>query len=252
MGLFDGYAPQNFSDRGGLYGRLLSLRPDLALDQQGDDEPAQGQPIQAPGRQPKPISMPEPAASAIGSALADFYRQTILQPAKDIAGYVNDAVNDPAYFAHAAGPSLAGFAPFASQLPAAVNAATGATRALGELARRNSDSTKDSVEPIQSPGSNVKLPKEVDGSAAPGIPTATVPGPANVNIGSVGSSASSGFRPVQFAPASAMSSTSQWPGTPIAGSALLPVLGLAASIASRRSSELLGAPPPRWAFRYQI
>ncbi len=194
-----------------MYGRLLSLRPDLALDQQGDDQPAHGQPILAPGQQPKPISMSEPAASAIGDALADFYRQTILQPAKDIAGYVNDAVNDPAYFAHAIGPSLTGFAPVASQLPAAVNAATGATRPLGELARRNGDLTKDSVEQIQPPGSNVKLPKEVDGAAAPGIPTATVPRPGNANIGSVGSSASSGFRSVQFAPASAVNSTPSGP-----------------------------------------
>src|SRR5579872_3253839 len=132
MGLSDGYAPQNFADRGGLYGRLLSLRPDLAPDQQ----PAQGQPSSLPAQQPQLISMSGPEASAIGNALADFYRQTILQPAKDIAGYVNDAANDPACFAHAIAPSFAGLGPVASQLPAVVRGAIGAIGFPGSTAPR--------------------------------------------------------------------------------------------------------------------
>jgi hypothetical protein len=37
MGLFDGYfEPQQFADSGGLLGRLLSLRPDLAQNQRQD------------------------------------------------------------------------------------------------------------------------------------------------------------------------------------------------------------------------
>jgi hypothetical protein len=40
MPLLDNYEPQGFADRGGLLGRLLSLRPDLAPDRQGDGQPA--------------------------------------------------------------------------------------------------------------------------------------------------------------------------------------------------------------------
>jgi hypothetical protein len=40
MALLDGYDPQDFAARAGLLGRLLSLRPDLAPDQQGEDQPA--------------------------------------------------------------------------------------------------------------------------------------------------------------------------------------------------------------------
>lgn len=45
MGLLDGFVPQGFADRGGMLGRLLSLRPDLAQDQQ-DGQPGPGQPAQ--------------------------------------------------------------------------------------------------------------------------------------------------------------------------------------------------------------
>lgn len=143
MGLFDGYDPQNFADRGGLLGRLVSLRPDL-VDQQGDDQPAHGQSVPVPALQPQLISTSEPAASVIGNMLADFYRQTVLQPAKDIAGYVNDAVNDPAYFAHAIGPSLAGLGPVASELSAAVRGAMGAVRILKPTAENASETQEPS------------------------------------------------------------------------------------------------------------
>src|SRR6185312_1400122 len=46
MALLDSYEPQGFADRGGLLGRLLSLRPDLASDEQNDDQP--GSTPQAP------------------------------------------------------------------------------------------------------------------------------------------------------------------------------------------------------------
>jgi hypothetical protein len=126
MGFLDSYGPQGFADRGGMLGRLLSLRPDLASDQQRNGELGQGQSVQAPGEPPSAIS-----ASAIGNALDDFYRQSILKPGRDIAGYVHDAINDPAYFAHAIGPSLGGLGPVASQLPGAVKSALGAIGLAG-------------------------------------------------------------------------------------------------------------------------
>lgn len=63
MGLFDGYDPQGFADRGGLLGRLLSLRPDLAQDGEGTDQPAsiQQAPAQAPSLWPALAASPNGA-----------------------------------------------------------------------------------------------------------------------------------------------------------------------------------------------
>jgi RHS repeat-associated protein len=44
----------------------------------------------------------------IASAGRDFYELSIAKPASDIARYASDAVNDPAYFMNAIGPTLAG------------------------------------------------------------------------------------------------------------------------------------------------
>jgi|GEM_PF-3225196 len=240
MSLFDGYAdPDQFRDSGGLLGRLLSLRPDLADQMQGQarvDRPAfvprapaltpmfwsnsaasynaqsgglassslQSQPglnssdlgqswlaqalantqrlfdvptaipsltafqpmafqvataapppivptpapdtsqnvavsvnpetlalANASGSQPplppsQLLSNDQHATSAASGLLADFYRQTILQAGKDIAGYFNDAVNDPAAFVHAIGPSLAGLGPAVTELPGAIKGVMGA------------------------------------------------------------------------------------------------------------------------------
>jgi hypothetical protein len=131
MGLLDSYGPRDFADRGGMLGRLLSLRPDLAQDQQGDDQLAQDQIVQASTPKPNDVS----AFSPISSAIGDFYRQSIQKPGRDIAGYVNDAINDPAYFAHAIGPSLGGLGPIASELPGAVKGALGVAGILGQAAR---------------------------------------------------------------------------------------------------------------------
>jgi hypothetical protein len=203
MGLFDGYNPQDFADRGGLLGRLLSLRPDLAQDQPGEYQQAQAETAQAPGQQPSGTSTSSPLASAIGGALDDFYRQTILQPIKDIPGYVNDAINDPGYFTHAVGPSLAGLGPMASQLPAAVRGAMGA---FGLAARPNSDSV------------------------------------GNANISPAGSPVNGSLRTVQSVPAPPISGPSPSLGSPV-GSGMLPALAAAAALASRKSSELLGGQP---------
>jgi hypothetical protein len=59
MGLLDGFVPQGFADRGGMLGRLLSLRPDIA-DHQDDAQAAQGQAMQRPGSQPMDISTSSP------------------------------------------------------------------------------------------------------------------------------------------------------------------------------------------------
>jgi RHS repeat-associated protein len=58
-----------------------------------------------------PLNATDPSglvADTIASAASDFYNQTIRQFGRDIAGYVSDLVNDPAYFLHAIGPTLAG------------------------------------------------------------------------------------------------------------------------------------------------
>jgi hypothetical protein len=65
---------------------------------------------------------------AINSALSDFYRRTISQAGKDVAGYMTDAVNDPIAFAHAITPSLAGLGPITSEIPAVLK---GVTRLIG-------------------------------------------------------------------------------------------------------------------------
>jgi hypothetical protein len=65
---------------------------------------------------------------AINSALTDFYRQTILQAGKDVAGYMTDAVNDPISFAHAITPSLAALGPITSEIPTVLK---GVTRLVG-------------------------------------------------------------------------------------------------------------------------
>jgi hypothetical protein len=146
MGLLDSYEPQGFAARGGLLGRLLSLRPDLAEESEGADQPGFTQQAQAPAS-----SSSSPAASAISSVLGDLYRQTILQPIKDIPGYVNDAIHDPAYFAHAIGPSLGGLGPIVSQLPAAVKGAMGAVGLAGAATRPNGDSVGNAISPAGSP-----------------------------------------------------------------------------------------------------
>lgn len=58
-----------------------------------------------------PLNLVDPsglAADAINGAASDFYNQSILKPASDIAGYAHDLTTDSAYFLHAVGPSLVG------------------------------------------------------------------------------------------------------------------------------------------------
>lgn len=172
----------------GMLGRLLSLWLDLAQDPQ----PSQGQAVQAPAQppqgltartgvqQPNDISTSSPISSAIGSALDDFYRQTILQGAKNISGYASDAIRDPLYFLHAIGPSLGGLGPVASDLPGAVKGAVGAVRFLGPTVENATqaekpsygDLTKDEIERLQSVVNEAGRPLEVVGSAARGTRTA--------------------------------------------------------------------------------
>jgi hypothetical protein len=66
MGLFDNYEPQNFADRGGLLGRLLSLRPDLAQDGEGADQPASIQQAPAQGQSLWPTEAASPNAQSAG------------------------------------------------------------------------------------------------------------------------------------------------------------------------------------------
>lgn len=73
-----------------------------------------------------PLNATDPSglvADAIGGAANDFYNQTILQAAKDTAGYAQDLVNDPAYFMHAIGPSLVGLGMSTSATLAGTSAA---------------------------------------------------------------------------------------------------------------------------------
>jgi hypothetical protein len=203
MGLLDSYDPQGFAVRGGMLGRLLSLRPDLVPDEQGDERSAQDRTVRAQAPQPNDISISSPISSAIGNVLGDFYRQSILQPIKDIPGYVHDAVSDPAYFAHAIGPSLGGLGSIASELPAVIK---GALRVAGLAG-----STTQSV------------PPEAVGSATRDIRTTTGPNIAVANVNPAASSAGNAFGPAQ--------------------GGLLPGLALAAALASRKSSELLGGLP---------
>lgn len=89
-----------------------------------------------------------PSASiggAINGALDDFYQQTIRRAGRDIAGYVSDAINDPAGFSHAIGPSLAGLGPFVGQLPGIVRGAVGAVG----LARRRPEHEPGDLTPDQ-------------------------------------------------------------------------------------------------------
>jgi hypothetical protein len=206
MPLLDSYEPQGFADRGGLLGRLLSLRPDLARDQPGEDQPAQAQPVQALGQQPNNVLTSRPATSAIGSALDDFYQQTILKPGRDIAGYFNDAINDPAYFVHAISPSLGGLGPIVGQVPA------GARGLMGAVGLARSATPSEADQPLGPVGSPIR-----------DIRAANVPSAGNADIGSLSSSDGNGFGPMQ--------------------GGLLPGLAAAATLAGRGSSGLLGGPP---------
>lgn len=67
MGLFDSYDPQDFADRGGLVGRLLSLRPDLAQDQQGDEHSASDSQVLGPPWLTSAISANAPGAAVSAS-----------------------------------------------------------------------------------------------------------------------------------------------------------------------------------------
>jgi hypothetical protein len=199
MPLFDVVAPQLFADRGGLLGRLLSLRPDLAEDHQDGTQLASGQAAQA--QQPTYAPSSKPATSAIGSVLDDFFRQSILQPAKDFPGYVHDAIYDPGYFAQGVGASLGGLGPIASELPGAVKGVLGAIGLVRSATRPEAD------RPLEAVGLGVR-------------DTRTAASP---SVGSIGSSSGYSFGPTQ--------------------SGMPPGLGLAASLASRKSSELLGGLP---------
>lgn len=58
-----------------------------------------------------PLNFTDPnglVKDAVAAAASDFYNQSILKPASDIAGYAHDAVTELAYFLHAIGPSVAG------------------------------------------------------------------------------------------------------------------------------------------------
>jgi hypothetical protein len=192
MGLFDGYFdPQQWPDSGGLLGRLLALQqqqdqyqPDSNFGQAQLASPAPAPMLANDGQTPSAQSagQQEPgnrsvsgsATNAIGSALSDFYRQTILQAGKDIAGYATDAINDPVAFSHAVGPSLVTLGPIASELPAVVKGAMGATGILRPVAQSNfGDLTTDEVQQIQSVVNEAGRPLEVVGSAARGGRTAT-------------------------------------------------------------------------------
>jgi hypothetical protein len=74
MALFDGFDPQGFADRGGMLGRLVSMRPDLALDQQ-EDQPASRPlaPAFAPSLGPAPASSPNAADSVAPLQLAQSH-----------------------------------------------------------------------------------------------------------------------------------------------------------------------------------
>lgn len=69
--------------------------------------------------------------NAVQNALTDFYRQTILQAGKDIAGYASDAIHDPETFARGIAPSVAGLGPLVGELPTAIRGLVGATRIAG-------------------------------------------------------------------------------------------------------------------------
>jgi hypothetical protein len=150
MGLFDSYLdPEGFQAAGGLPGRLRSLQPSAGT------------------------SVASPALNAIGSALGDFYRQTIRQAGRDIAGYAGDAVSDPAAFAHAIAPSLAALAPIAGELPAMVRGAAGAVGLVRSGPKPDlGDLTPGEVRQIQSVVNEAGRPLEVIGSAARGTRTA--------------------------------------------------------------------------------
>jgi hypothetical protein len=85
----------------------------LANREQSESNPARAQP------------------NAIQNALTDFYRQTILQAGRDIAGYTSDAVRDPAAFARGIAPSLVGLGPLVGELPAAIRGLAGTARSVG-------------------------------------------------------------------------------------------------------------------------
>lgn len=212
-----------------MLGRLLSLRPDLAQDQQANEQVAQGQAAQAPGQQPQHISTASPIASAIGGALDDFYQLTILKGARDLASGAHHAIDDPADFLHSIGPTFGGFAPIANELPLAARGAAGAIRTFGQLIRPN-DSTAG------------RPPDAQDLPAAGGAAT-PAPAVGNAGIGRTGYSASSGFRSVQLAPASSIGGTSPSSGSSLAGGVLLPGLGLAAVLANQGGKGLPGGLP---------
>ena len=85
---------------------------------------AQVQTGQASGNLQAPRAVP----NAFSTALVDFYRQTILQAGKDIAGYATDAVQDPLGFLHAIGPSLAGIGPTVGEMPVFARGVAGESR----------------------------------------------------------------------------------------------------------------------------
>jgi hypothetical protein len=213
MALLDFYDPENFADGGGLLARMISLHPGLAPDEQS----VGSQTAQATMSQPKNLSTPGPVASALGNALGDFYNLTIRGGAKTIAGYAHDAVTDPAYFLHAIGPSLAGVAPIAGELP----------------------TVRDGMGAIKFAGSAIRSGKDI---AAQGDPVANeVSRPLQSNGQGFGhSSSGNGNASGQLSSAWPVGSVARGTAPQIGQNGLLPALALAATLASQRSNELLG------------
>jgi len=123
------YSPQPF----GPNAQYRALRP--ALGERG----AMPDPVH-PGMTPIPVAQvqtgqasgnlqaPGAVPNAFSTALGDFYRHTILQAGKDIAGYATDAVQDPLGFLHAIGPSLAGIGPTLGEVPFFARGVAGESR----------------------------------------------------------------------------------------------------------------------------
>jgi hypothetical protein len=163
---------------------LLSLQqqqaqyqPSAGFDQASTEPPAPP-PLSIPSPMPSygqmPAAVSTPAVGEISSGLTDFYRQTILQAGKDVAGYVTDAINDPVGFSHAIAPSLVALGPIAGEIPAVFRGVTGLTGILQPGVQPNlGDLTADEVQQIQSVVNQAGRPLEVVGSAARGSRTGT-------------------------------------------------------------------------------
>ena len=132
-----------------------------------------------------PLNFTDPnglVKDAVTAGASDFYNQSILKLASDIAGYAHDAVTDPAYFLNAIGPSLAGLgmgAP-AARVGAAATAEA-ETAAIASGGRLGNAATRTQV-------SNVASDFESQGYRIIGgggrSPETYIPGPGGGRLGS--------------------------------------------------------------------